>query len=307
MLNRYLTFYSPAIQFMVFCVMLSFSVIIGSILFSILSERVTGLTLAEINNLKDIPELLGSQLKKINTLSLAISLLLPAGLFAYLAYPQPAQYLGLTLKIKKHHWLWAITLLLIALPFTSLLEQWNQHIPAFAGSHELDEQYDRLARSMLAASTLNGLMSNILFICIAPALIEELLFRACLQRILLAWMSKKPYMAIFIVAILFSAFHGQLSGFFPRLFLGLLLGLTYYFSGSIWISIIMHVLNNFVTVFFVYLYNQKLINMDVTHLPDMNMLFGLLSGIAVAGLLFLFYKDRKPYEPIEVEKEDIII
>ncbi|GBL34904.1 hypothetical protein EMGBS15_04990 [Filimonas sp.] len=116
-------------------------------------------------------------------------------------------------------------------------------------------------------------------------------------------MKKTPFAAILIIAVIFSAFHGQLSGFFPRLFLGLLLGLAYYYSGSIWLTMIMHALNNFLTVLMVYLFNAKITTVDMTKLPDTSLWVGIGSGITVIGLLYLFYKDRKPFIPVEVEKE----
>ncbi len=307
MLNRYLTFYKPAIQFVVFCAILCMSWLLGGHLIELFNQKITGLSADQINALKEIPAGLANQLKIINDLLLAVILLLPACLFAYLAYPEPAKYLGLTFNVKKHHWLWAITLMAIAIPFVSLLEEWSRLIPSIGSSKELDDQYNRLAESMLQGNTLRDLMSNILFMCIAPALIEELFFRACLQRILLNWMKSFPFTAILIVAIVFSAFHGQLSGFLPRVFLGLLLGLAYYYTGSIWVTILMHVFNNFLTIFFVYLYNAKIVHVDVSKLPAMNPIVGIASGIAVIGFLYLFYKDRKPYEVIEVSKEEITL
>ncbi|MCZ2140427.1 MAG: CPBP family intramembrane metalloprotease, partial [Bacteroidia bacterium] len=47
-----------------------------------------------------------------------------------------------------------------------------------------------------------------------------------------------------ITALVFSAIHGQFYGFIPRLILGAVLGYVYVFSGSIWIPIIMHFVNN---------------------------------------------------------------
>jgi membrane protease YdiL (CAAX protease family) len=138
--------------------------------------------------------------------------------------------------------------------------------------------------------------------CLIPAFIEEVFFRGCLQQLFLNWMKKTPMVAILLIAVIFSAFHGQLSGFFPRVFLGLLLGLAYYFSGSIWITIAMHALNNFITVLMVYLFNAKITTTDMTKLPDTNLWLGLSSGIAVIGLIYLFQKYRKPFELVEVDK-----
>lgn len=305
MLNRYLTFYNSPIQFVVFCAILSMSFLVGGSLIEFLNTQIIGFSNEEILGMKDISSELSNKLKFVNATLLAITLLLPAIIFSYLAYPKPSKYLGLDALRKKHHLLWGITLILIAIPFTSLLEEWSQLIPAIGNSKELDEKYNQLATSMLKGTSLIDLFSNIFFICIMPALIEEIFFRGCLQNILLHWMRKTPIAAILLVAVLFSVFHGQLSGFFPRIFLGLLLGLSYYYSGSLWVSMFMHVVNNLVTVVFVYLFNNQITDIDLTKLPAMNIWLGLLSFIAVIAMVYLFYKDRKEYEIIEVEKEEL--
>ena len=302
MINRYLTFYTPSMQFVVFCAILSMSWLVGGSLIELLNTKITGLTTAQITNLTDISVAVANQFKLINSLLLVVTLLLPAVLFAYLAYPEPMKYLGLRVDIKKQHWLWAIALMIISMPFTSLLEQWSRLIPAIGQSKALDDNYNKLAQSMLQGSSPIDLVMNIGAMCLLPAFIEEIFFRGCLQQLLLNWMKKTPFVAILVVAVIFSAFHGQLSGFVPRVFLGLLLGVAYHYSGSIWLTMCMHALNNFVTVLMVYLFNAHIIKIDMTKLPDTNLWLGLGSALAVGGVLYLFYTNRKPFLLVEVDK-----
>ena len=65
------------------------------------------------------------------------------------------------------------------------------------------------------------------------------------------WLGK-PHVAIIITAILFSAIHMQFQGFLPRFALGLVLGYLFYWSGSLWLPIIAHLLNNAMAVTFAY-------------------------------------------------------
>lgn len=305
MFNRYLTFYKPSLQFIVFCAIASICMLIGYQVFALLIDHFTGYSIAAVAEIKVPEPHLADQLKKFNAISIAVLYLIPALAFAYLAYPKPDEYLGLNISFKTHHVLWAITLLLISLPFTSLLEEWSRHIPALGNSKELDEQYNQQMMAMLHGKRSIDLLSNIFFMCIAPAIIEELFFRGAMQQVLLNWMRLTPFAAILIVAVCFSAFHGQLSGFIPRVYLGLLLGLTYYYSGSIYLTMIMHFLNNFITVYLFYLYRSGLSSLDLMKLPDMNLILGIGSGIASIGLVYMFYKDRKPFQIFEVEKEEI--
>lgn len=304
MFNRYLTFYKPAIQFVVFCAILSMSWLIGGSLVEVLNVKLTGLSTDAINDLKDYTPALADQLKVINGLLLLITLFLPAMLFAYLAYPSPLRYLGLTLPEKRWFIILGPVLMILALPFTSLLEEWSRLIPAIGNSTELDEQYNRLAGAMLQGDRLRDLMINILFMSLLPALIEEVFFRGCLQQIMCNWMRRTPIAAIVLVAILFSAFHGQLSGFFPRLYLGLILGLAYHYTGSLWVPVLMHFVNNFITILFTYFYKIHLTEIDPSAMPDTNLWLGLASGVAVVGMLFLFYRNRQAFQPVEIDKDE---
>ena len=76
-------------------------------------------------------------------------------------------------------------------------------------------------------------------------------FRGYLQQKICHWLDK-PHFAIIITAILFSAIHMQFQGFLPRFVLGIVLGYLFYWSGSLWLPIIAHFLNNAIAVTFAY-------------------------------------------------------
>jgi membrane protease YdiL (CAAX protease family) len=67
---------------------------------------------------------------------------------------------------------------------------------------------------------------------------EELLFRGLIQRILVRKYGR--WTGIVIAAILFSAMHMQFYGFFPRFLLGVVLGILFAYSGSLWVAILAH-------------------------------------------------------------------
>ncbi len=80
-----------------------------------------------------------------------------------------------------------------------------------------------------------------------PAVGEELIFRYALQgRILGAKMA--PESAIFLTAFIFSAIHMEALGFLPRLVMGLVLGYVYYYSQNILVPMILHALNNYMSI-----------------------------------------------------------
>ena len=60
------------------------------------------------------------------------------------------------------------------------------------------------------------------------------------------------HLAIWLVAFIFSAFHFQLFGFVPRMLLGAFLGYLLWWSGSLWLPVIVHIFNNTVVVIAAY-------------------------------------------------------
>ena len=306
MLNRYLTYYKPAIQFVVFCAIVSMSLFIGSFIIEILTIKMTGIGPVELNEIKTISTDLAAKLKITNAATVLIILLLPALLFAYLAHPSPARYLNLTFDVKPRHWILAILLIVLSIPVGGMLEEWSKFIPAIGNSRAMDEQYDRMANAMLQVSRLQDFGANILFICFIPALVEEIFFRGCLQQILLSRTRHKPWIALWLVAILFSAFHWQLSGFFPRLFLGLMLGYAAYWTGSIWVSILLHFLNNLLSVVLYFLCTRQLINKKWLDMPP-NIWLTVSCGMLLIFVMYYFNRHKKPYVVPEVEKDELTL
>ena len=114
-----------------------------------------------------------------------------------------------------------------------------------------DNNAEKITKYFLKMNTLGDLFFNVLVIAIIPAIGEELFFRGYLQEKMTQWLGK-PDVAIIITAILFSAIHMQFQGFLPRFALGLILGYLFYWSGSLWLPIIAHLLNNAMAVTFSY-------------------------------------------------------
>ncbi|MBQ5387483.1 MAG: CPBP family intramembrane metalloprotease, partial [Paludibacteraceae bacterium] len=59
---------------------------------------------------------------------------------------------------------------------------------------------------------------------------------------------RKPHLAIWCTAILFSAIHLQFYGFVPRMLMGALFGYALAWSGTLWLPILMHLTNNAMAV-----------------------------------------------------------
>ncbi|MDE6295889.1 MAG: CPBP family intramembrane metalloprotease [Muribaculaceae bacterium] len=168
---------------------------------------------------------------------------------------QPLRFLGLTTPVSWRPFAGVVIVFIIGLPMLNWLVAVNESITLPVGLGGLEgklREWEDAARAMtsemLAASSFNGLLINILVIGLLTGLCEELFFRGALQRI----MGNIPQIAkggaVWCAAIIFSAVHFQFFGFIPRMLLGLFFGYILYSTGSLWPSIFAHMLNNSLVV-----------------------------------------------------------
>lgn len=120
---------------------------------------------------------------------------------------------------------------------------------------EMEKQNLDLVSRFLDVHSVGGLLFNILVVAIAPAICEEFFFRGGLQQVLAEKMNR--HSAIWLTAIIFSAVHMEVSGFLPRVVLGACFGYLFVWTGTIWLPVIAHFINNLGGVVIEYLiYNH---------------------------------------------------
>jgi len=132
----------------------------------------------------------------------------------------------------------------------------------------------------------------LLIMAILPAIGEEFLFRGFLMRYFSSFV-KNIHLNIIIVSIIFSALHLQFYGFLPRMALGILLGYLFYWSGSIWLPIVVHFANNAMTVIVYYLAEVGKINIDAEDFGNINNNYLLIINIIILGLGFYWFEKHK--------------
>ncbi|MGQ7869836.1 lysostaphin resistance A-like protein [Sunxiuqinia sp. sy24] len=175
---------------------------------------------------------------------------LPPFILAWLFEGNVWRYLTLDQKVRTGNLLLGLLAVLVAGPWVGYLGELNQnmHLPEFLEGVESwmrsmeDSAADLIAR-FIAVETTWGLLFNLFMIAVIPAIGEELLFRGVIQKILIK-MTRNIHWGIWISAFLFSTLHMQFFGFFPRLVLGALFGYLLVYSGSIWLPVLAHFMNN---------------------------------------------------------------
>lgn len=190
------------------------------------------------------------QILKISQLILSVfTLLLPPIICGYLWYEKPWRAYSLHKTPSRKLILLSIILVFSISPFINLLGHINEQIelPTFlAGVErrfmEMEDNARELTDQMLAVNTLSGLMFNLVVMAAMPAVGEELLCRGTLLNVFSE--KRNKHVAIWIVAAIFSLIHFQMYGFLPRMVLGALLGYLLVWSGSLWLPILVHFVNN---------------------------------------------------------------
>lgn len=178
-------------------------------------------------------------------------------LFVYLAKKEPESYFQLKLVNPRIIFL-SILAVCTVYPFISVIGVWNEgmHLPqALQGVEEWMKHYEELLKDttlrMLGSSSIPQLISNLIIIALIPAIGEELTFRGVIQQSFAKYL-KNEHLAVWLAAIMFSAIHLQFYGFFPRMFLGVLLGYIFLYGKSLIASIFCHFMNNAIIVIYAY-------------------------------------------------------
>lgn len=167
-----------------------------------------------------------------------------------------------------------------------------------------ENEMEQMTKSFLVMDSLNMLLVNLLMLAIIPGLGEELLFRASLQKILGRW-TGNHHAAIWIAAIIFSSIHFQFYGFFPRMFLGALFGYLLVWSGSIWLPILAHFLNNGVAVIGAYILQKEGKALDQAFESDpVNLPILIASTLIFTGLVWYFHAYTRKLNENNLEISD---
>lgn len=237
-------------------------------------------------------------LKLSQIISSILIFILPAVAFVFIFTSERLRYFQLYSLPKLSSVFFSVVLMLAALPLINWMIELNSAMafPEFLQGAEqwmrsAEANAEALTKKFLEMDTIMDLILNLFMIAVVAAVSEELFFRGVVQKALYE-ATNNAHLSIWIAAILFSAIHGQFYGFIPRVVLGALFGYLFVWSGSLWLPIICHFINNGAAVLFSYLAQKELIEFDADNVGTMegesNLLFA--SIVIVSGLIFLIYR-----------------
>ena len=237
----------------------------------------------------------------LQVLSTFFIFFLPSWIFARVCYGRPSNYTGLKTRFTIKQVMWVVVILALTFPLSGLLSElakamplptnWKAKFDAMELAREAQEAV------LIKINSLSKYLISIVLIAIFPAVFEEILFRGVLQNLFTKWF-KGPWPAILLTAFIFSIIHMSFYGFFVRFALGIILGLVFYYSGSLWLAIILHFLYNGLQVTALYF-----IQMDGNSgIKDVEGNFPLWAG--ALSLVVLIYA-LKRFKEISWKEQDV--
>lgn len=293
---------SPYSKFLISVGIILLCAVFSTLVSTLLSSAIYQVNFAELqtllNNLED-PRAIAI-LKLVQTISAIGTFVVPPFLIAYLIDPEPLTFLGVNKVANIRSIVMVVLVVMAAVPVINLLGELNSsmHLPGFLKAVEdwMRDSEDRaagLTKAFLEMPDATTMLFNLFMVALIPAIGEELLFRGIVQRIFSSW-SKNIHVGVWMAAFLFSAMHMQFYGFIPRLLLGAMLGYFFVWSGSLWLSITAHFVNNAAAIIFTFLFQHRVssIDVDTVGTKEGDVLSVLISLALTISLLYMIYKSE---------------
>jgi len=259
----------------------------GGILSLVLWLAITGKGMMTMAKDMLLPEHVNA-VRVIQIVSTAVMFFLPGYFAALIINRKPFKFLGFNSRFDARQVLVAIAIMFCAAFVAGSLSELNEMIPIPKNWEiffkQLETDYAAQVEAIGSMKSFGEYIIAIFMIALLPAIFEETFFRGGMQN-LLTRSTKSPWVAIIFTSIIFSAIHFSYYGFLARLCLGIVLGLIYYYSRSIWLNIIAHFFNNAFAVTQLYVLTQK----GKTIKEAMDDKFPFWAGLIALAILYALF------------------
>ncbi|MEO6453002.1 MAG: CPBP family intramembrane glutamic endopeptidase [Ginsengibacter sp.] len=235
------------------------------------------------------------QLKYYNTLMVIQAVttfflfFLPVYVFAMICYKRPYKFLGFNLRFNFKQILLVLSILLLTFPLSAALGEWTKLLP-IPESWAIKFKAMEVAReaqeaTLIQINSFSKYIISLFIIGLLPGIFEETFFRAGMQNLFTRWF-RGPWIAIILTSIIFSIIHASFYGFFVRFGLGVILGFIFYYSGSLWLSILLHFLFNGIQVTALYAMNMS---GNIKQAKDLEKNLPMWAGLVSLALIFYLF------------------
>lgn len=247
-----------------------------------------------------------ANLKLTLALQNVLAFMLPAFLMA-LVVGKPVRFLQLNKKPSAFAVVGVVVLYCVMTPAMNMIVHLNESVKLPESMAALEQWLKASEEAALAVtnqvvdvSSIPAMLLSILYIGVLTGLGEEMFFRGALQNVLHKGIARQHF-AVWTAAVIFSLLHFQFYGFVPRVLLGAFFGYAFLWSGSLWVPVIGHALNNSAVVVSTYLVKNGIVDTDLSAVgAEMNTIPWLaILSLVLTIVLMMFYREvlkHKRYE-----------
>jgi CAAX protease family protein len=290
--------FSPWMQFAILLCLTGVGLVIGSLISIFIALSYLHISALQLQDALFKPE--NANLSRaIQFISTLFAMAIPALIFARIINKKPFSFIGFNSAISGKQVFIIIGIVIVALALGAALSELSEMIPlskSLAQSFKkMEDAYNKEVFAIANMKTVQDYILSLFIIALLPAIFEEMLFRGCLQPVMIN-ITKNAFIGILITSILFSALHISFYGFLSRLALGLILGYIFYYSKNLWLPVIFHFLNNALGVTQLYALSKKgALSTNAMNEDTLPLYYGL---IALAALYFAFKIFKKESEVV---------
>ena len=220
----------------------------------------------------------------------------PAFALAVFVSRKPINYLRLNCMPRAKSLLFLTVAIVVAMPAMNYIIDWNESIRLPESMSDIEQilrQYEDMAKTatdnLTKGKSFGGILVLILTVGCLTGFGEEVFFRGMFTRLIIDKPCNK-HIAIWIGAFLFSLMHFQFYGFVPRMLLGGFFGYLMVWSGSLWLPIIAHAINNSLAIVSIYLCEQNILPVRLDEVGCDSISLFIVSSALTAVLIW--QKDR---------------
>ena len=288
--KKYAIQYTPGSQLGILIGMAIVGMIIGNIV-AIVPFLIKGIVLMKMPSSINNPANVGL-IRMAQIIGTFFTFLFPVWIFQKIVHP-PKDFLHVKTRSTKEIWGLVVLVAFSSLAVTDLFSCVNHWIPLPSRLarffQRLEDAYNNQVVLLMQMKGVMDLLVSLVMIALLPAVFEEIFFRGAFQNIMVQWI-KKPYLAIILTSVIFSAIHFSYYGFLPRAFAGMLLGCVYYWTKDLKLNILIHFINNAASVIGFYVLSMRH-ELNSEKMNESLAWYYQLGGVIVFSVLvYLLYK-----------------
>ena len=253
-------------------------------------QSMTGLKLTEMEKNMNNPAY-ADVMKILQVITAVVGFFIPAVVTAAMLNRRPFKLLGLAEGASPQQAGVVILIIGASLAVATGLSYINAHVPIPESWHvkfmKLEDNYNRQVEAIIRLKDTKDYIIALVVMAFLPAVCEETLFRGGLQNFLTR-ATNMPWLSIIIVSMIFSVVHLSFYGFLSRMFLGIVLGFIFQYSGKLWLSILAHFINNALALTVLFFYIRQGRSLKDAMKSDATSFWGLIAIPVVIALFELF-------------------